>query len=237
MLVSRSLTCSIGSPSPSNPSDTGGKPPPNTTGNGNTASPTDPSKTASGNNNNKNQTTTAPTHTTFAPDSPVGGVSIIVPAATALGTPLYKIGDYVTFSWNYTSLLGTPTAVDVLASCTAARATWTLTANMSFATAVNYVWDTKVQQNDASQPLLTEQYSLIVKDSDIGMNDQPDPGYLGSYPALSFGLYARQYYVNLSDWKCPGCHASAASPAIGGQSLKFATAMCLATVLGLGWLN
>ncbi|KAJ3472098.1 hypothetical protein NLG97_g11289 [Lecanicillium saksenae] len=174
-------------------------------------------------------------HTEFAPDAPLGGVSIIEPANTALGTALYRISDYVTFSWNYTSLLGTPTAVDVLASCSAAHATWTLTANMSFATSVNYVWDTSVQANDAKKPLLTEQYSLIIKDSDISFDDRPEPGYLGTNPALTFGLYAGKPYQNLSEWKCPGCHSSAASPAIDGQALKLAATLSVATVLGFTW--
>ncbi|OAA65055.1 hypothetical protein ISF_04465 [Cordyceps fumosorosea ARSEF 2679] len=196
---------------------------------GNTAMPT---KSATG---SKSKSSSTPTHTSFAPDSPVGGVSMIVPANTALGTALYKISDYVTFSWNYTSLQGTPTAVDVLASCSTARATWTLTGNMTFATSVEYVWDTKVQANDPNQPLLTEQYSLIIKDSDISMTDTPEPGYLGVSTALSFGLYSGKAYQNWSQWTCPGCHASAASPAVHGQSIKFAATMSIATVIGFTW--
>lgn len=209
-------------PTPTNTKG-GGK----TTGNSNTATP----KPSSGGNKNS----TKPTHTEFPQDAPLGGVSMIVPANTALGTALYRISDFVTFSWNYTSLLGTPTAVDVLASCPTATSTWTLTANMTFATSVDYVWDTKEQANDPNQPLLTAEYSLIVKDSDISFDDNPDPGYLGTGSALKFGLYAGKPYQNRTVWKCPGCHASAASPALDGQSLKLAATMSVATVLSFTW--
>lgn len=206
-----------------------------TTGNLNTASATG-SKTASASGSgSKSKSSSTPTHTTFAQDAPVGGVSMIVPANTALGTALYRISDYITFSWNYTSLQGTPTAVDVLASCSTARATWTLTANMTFATSAEFVWDTQPPANDAKQPLLTAEYSLIIKDSDISFEDRPEPGYLGTNSALTFGLYAGKPYQNLSTWTCPGCHASAASPAIDGQALKFAATMSVATVLGFTW--
>ncbi|TQW00091.1 hypothetical protein V2A60_001213 [Cordyceps javanica] len=203
-----------------------------TTGNLNTAVATATSKSGSG---SKTKGTSTPTHTTFAPDSPVGGVSMIVPDNKGLGTALYRISDYVTFSWNYTSLQATPTAIDVLASCSAARATWTLTANMTFATSVEYVWNTKDQANDAKQPLLTEQYSLIVKDSAKSSDDPPEPGYLGFSSALSFGLYAGKPYQNLSTWTCPGCHANAASSLIHNQAIKFAVTMSIATVLGFTW--
>lgn len=220
------------SPAASSPSATEAKETGKTTGNLNTATPTSKSASTSG---SKSKSSSTPTHTTFAADAPAGGVSILVPANTALGTALYRISDYVTFSWNYTSLQGTPTAIDVLASCSAARATWTLTGNMSFATSVEYVWDTTKQANDANQPLLTEQYTLIIKDSDISFDDRPEPGYLGTNPALTFGLYAGKPYQNLSTWTCPGCHASAASSVMDGKAIKFAATMSIATVLGFTW--
>ncbi|KAM0666972.1 hypothetical protein ACQRIU_004827 [Beauveria bassiana] len=204
-----------------------------TTGNLNTASATG-SKTASG-SGSKSKSSSTPTHTTFAQDAPVGGVSMIVPANTALGTALYRISDYITFSWNYTSLQGTPTAVDVLASCATARATWTLTGNMTYATSAELVWDTKPPANDPKQPLLTAEYSLIIKDSDRSLDDRPEPGYLGADSALTFGLYAGKPYQNLSTWTCPGCRASSASRSIDGQGLKFAATMSVATVLGFTW--
>lgn len=123
-------------------------------------------------------TKTGKTHSTFAPDSPPGGVSMLTPAPNLQATPLYKIGDDVTWSWNYTSLQGTPTAVDVLVSCSVASNTWTLTSNMTFATSVNYVWETKEEAGSVQNPLLTEMYTLIVKDSDTQITSAPEPGYL-----------------------------------------------------------
>lgn len=172
--------------------------------------------------------TKEPTHTEFAPDAPPAGVSMIEPATTAGAVALYKISDYITFSWNYTSMLGTPTAVDVLASCSKAQQTWTLTANMTFETSVNYVWDTKEQADSVESPLLTEQYTLIIKDSEAEITSPPEPGYLNVYSGFQFGLYAGQPYTPLADWTCAGC--SAAPAMLGDGALQLAVTMSLITL-------
>lgn len=169
------------------------------------------------------------THTEFAPDAPAAGVSMISPAPTAAGTALYKIGDYVTFSWNYTSMLGTPTAIDVLASCSKAHQTWTLTNNMTFETSVEYVWDTSKEADSVESPLLTEEYTLIIKDSEADITDRPEPGYLAAYNRFTFGLYAAQPYTPLSDWTCAGC--SGAPGILGHGALQLAVTMSLITLL------
>lgn len=155
------------------------------------------------------------------------------PAAAAVATPLYKIGDYVTWGWNYTSLLGTPTAIDVLASCSVARATWTLTANMTFETDVSYVWNTNDQADSAESALLSEMYTLIIKDSDASITDRPEPGYLGSYSGLTFGLYAGQPYTPFPEWKCIGCNA--ATSGFDRHAVGFALTMCMVTVFSFTW--
>ena len=177
--------------------------------------------------------TSKPTHTEFAPDSPVGGVQILTPATNAEPTVLFKIKDQVTLGWNYTSLQGTPTAIDVLISCQVASATWTLTQNMTFSTSVSYVWDTKKQSENVESPLPVEMYTLIIKDSDAAITDPPEAGYLGAYSGFKFGLYTPQPYTPYPEWICPGC--SDAPSQFGHHALGMAVAMSVVTFLSFTW--
>lgn len=185
---------------------------------------------SSGGSNTKSS---AATHTIFPPDLPPGGVSMQTPSAVAGSTQLYKIGNEVEWGWNYTSLKGTPTAVDVLISCAKASETWTLSSNMSFATSVNFTWDTTKERDDTEKPLLTELYTLIVKDSDASMSDTPEAGYLGVYSGFTFGLYAPQPYTPMADWKCIACNAAA--PSLDSQAVSLAFFMSIITFLSFTW--
>lgn len=177
--------------------------------------------------------TSKPTHTIFPPDLPAGGVEMLTPTAIAASTALYKIGNEIEWAWNYTSLRGPPNAIDVLVSCATASETWTLTSNMSFATSVNFTWDTTKERDDTEKPLLTELYTLIVKDSDAEMSDAPEAGYLGVYSGFTFGLYAPQPYTPMPDWKCVACNSAA--PGLDSQALGFAVTMSLISVLSFTW--
>lgn len=174
-----------------------------------------------------------PTHTTFDPESPPGSVVMQTPGVFAAGAALYRIGDYVTWGWNYTNLLGTPTAIDVLISCSAVSETWTLTANMTFKTSAAYTWNSSVQATDVSQPLSNNMYTLIIKDSDAGVTQIPDAGYLGTYSQYTFGLYTSQPYVDYDQWSCDACNAALAK--FDHHALGFAITMGLVTVLSFTW--
>lgn len=167
------------------------------------------------------------------PNDAAGGVSMLTPATTIAPTPLFKIGDYATLGWNYTSLQVTPDAIDVLISCSKASETWTLTGNMSFETAVNYVWNTDDQANDAEAPLLTELYTLIIKEADADITDLPSPGHLGVYSQFTFGLYYPAQYTPLGEWECTACNA--AMPGFDSRAVGFAFTMCIVTVLSFTW--
>lgn len=177
--------------------------------------------------------TGAPKQTTFPPDAPAGGVEMLTPSTVAGTTVLYKIGNEIEWAWNYTSLLGTPTAIDVLVSCATASETWTLSSNMSFATSVNFTWDTSKQENDAEQPLLTELYTLIVKDSDAEISEAAQPGYLGAYSGFTFGLYAPQPYTPMANWTCLACDNAA--PSLNSQAVGLACFMSLITFFSFTW--
>lgn len=117
---------------------------------------------------------------------------MVTPNALA-GDQYYKVGDWVTFAWNYTSVSVMPTAIDVLASCTANQATYTIAVNMS-ATQTQVLWDTK-NTPDGQAPFLTEKYTLIIYDSELSATAPARAGYLGAYSGFTFGMYTPQPYV------------------------------------------
>ncbi|KAF2795276.1 hypothetical protein K505DRAFT_416571 [Melanomma pulvis-pyrius CBS 109.77] len=152
-------------------------------------------------------TRTKKTQTTFAADLPAGGISMITPAAIA-GPQYYKVGDWVTLAWNYTSLSITPSAIDIMATCTANQATYTLAVNQTVEkTGGAILWDTGAYQSSASIPLLTETYTLMIYDSESSPSAAPKPGYLGLANGFIFGMYTPQPYVPWSEFKCANCNS------------------------------
>ncbi|KAF2712294.1 hypothetical protein K504DRAFT_464379 [Pleomassaria siparia CBS 279.74] len=155
--------------------------------------------------------TTKKTQTTFAADLPAGGISMITPAAIA-GAQYYKVGDWVTLAWNYTSLSITPSNIDIMATCTANQATYTLAVNQTVGKgAATILWDTKGYQETASVPLLTETYTLMVYDSASSPSAAAKPGYLGLANSFTFGMYIPQEAVAWQDFKCANCNAAGSS--------------------------
>ncbi|KIH93690.1 hypothetical protein SPBR_04360 [Sporothrix brasiliensis 5110] len=186
-----------------------------------------------GNTATLNKTVEA-TRTTFNPVDPAGGVVMVTPATTA-NFQLYKIGDFVTWAWNYTGLQATPTAIDVLASCSFATRTFTLTQNMTFQTLGSYTWDTGAyQSSNVASPLLTEQYTLIIYDAESSVSATAEAGYLDTYDGFTFGMYAPQSYTPLSEgWMCATC--SGALSDTERRALGFALTMSIITVVSFTW--
>ncbi|KAI0104184.1 hypothetical protein GGR51DRAFT_234658 [Nemania sp. FL0031] len=175
-------------------------------------------------------------HTSFNALDPAGGVAMISPPTTS-AMPLYRIDntDPITWKWNYTSLQGTPSAIDVLISCSKATATWTLTQNMTFAPTATFTWDSnKYQQEQIGNQLPVEQYTLLIFDADGSPTDTAEPGYLAPYAGFQFGLYTSKPYSNLNEWKCVTCSAAPGGP-LDRQALGFAVTMTMFTVLSFTW--
>ncbi|KAI0199698.1 hypothetical protein F4808DRAFT_205396 [Astrocystis sublimbata] len=184
----------------------------------------------------KTTKTSEPKHKTFNPLDPAGGVNMIDPPTTA-GLTLYRIDntDPITWKWNYTSLQGKPSAVDVLISCSKATATWTLTQNMTFAPTATFTWDSnKFQNEQIGNQLPVEKYTLLIHDSEGGITDTPDPGYLAPFAGFQFGLYTAKPYENLNKWNCITCSGAAGGP-LDGQVLAFAFSMTLVTMFSFTW--
>jgi hypothetical protein len=159
---------------------------------------------------------------------------------TTLTSALYKIGDYVTFSWNYTDLEITPTAVDVVISASTSSlgaSTWTLTSNMSFATDAAFTWDTESYQSKAQanqKPLIVEMYTLYIYDAESSVTATAGPGSLTANAALTFGLYTGQAYTPLaSGWVCGTC--SAALSDNERRAIGFAITMAGISVATFTW--
>ena len=155
------------------------------------------SKTASatGKQSGSTHTTGKPTVTAVDPRLPAGGIQMMSPAATDPAT-YYKVGDQVTFGWNYTSLVVSPTAVDILVKCSANSATYTLSSNSSVKETGSVVWDTALDRN-GQDPLLTAKYTLVIHDSDQDVTAVPSAGHLGAYSQFTFGMYLKQEYTPL----------------------------------------
>lgn len=161
---------------------------------------------------------------------PAGGISLVTPNALA-GSQFYKVGDFVTFAWNYTSLSQTPSAIDILATCTANQATYTIAVNQS-ASETQVVWDTK-NTPDGQKPFLTEKYTLLIYDAESSVSAAPRAGYLGVFNSFQFGMYTPQAYVPFNEFTCANCNPNGALSQFEKMTLK---ALLLTTGTTIGSL-
>jgi len=159
----------------------------------------------------------------------------MIEPALISGAQYYKIGDFVTFAWNYTSLLATPTAINVMATCTVNQQLYTLAANQTIGNATGAVtWDTGAYQSTAlSDPLLTETYTLIIYDADSSISATAQAGYLAVYDQYTFGMYTPQAYTPLGEFQCATC--SGALSDMERRALGMVLGMSLITVLSFTW--
>lgn len=177
---------------------------------------------------------TATSHTTYNAQDPAGSITMISPATTAAATELYRIGEFVTWQWNYTGLSATPTALDIMVSCSAATETWTLTKNMSFQSVGSYTWDTgSYQQTAIASPLLVDMYTLVIVDAESSISATAEAGYLAAYTGFQFGLYTGRPYTPLSEWVCATC--SGAMSDMERRVVGVAVITSIVTVLSFTW--
>lgn len=151
------------------------------------------------------------------------------------GEQFYKVGDFVTFAWNYTSLLATPTAVNVMATGALSNQLYTIAANQTITNSTQAVtWDTGSYQATAVQdPLLTQTYTLLIYDADSSIGAQAQAGYLAVYNQYTFGMYTPQPYTPLNEFKCATC--SGALSDLERKALGFVVGMSVVTVLSFTW--
>ncbi|KAE8371935.1 hypothetical protein BDV26DRAFT_275118 [Aspergillus bertholletiae] len=176
------------------------------------------------------KTGTDASSTSIDPRDPAGGISMFTSAGA---TTYYKIGEFVTFQWKYTSLQVTPSAVNVVASCSKNSETYTIASNMSVSETGKVVWDTKKYQSNATVPLLTATYTLFVYDTNSTLGDTASPGHLGSQIGYNFGMYTPQSYTPLDHYICATCNSALTSTE--RNAIKFAVGMAAITVASFTW--
>lgn len=158
---------------------------------------------------------------------------MLIPAATT--TTYFKIGDYITFAWNYTSLLTTPTAVNIMATCTMNHVLYPIAMNQTVSASTQAVtWDTgKYQATAVGNPLLTETYTLVIYDAHSSISATSQPGYLAPFKQYAFAMYVPQPYVPLSEWTCATC--SGALSDMERRALGLMFGMSVVTVMSFTW--
>jgi len=137
-------------------------------------------------------------------------ISITQPPQTA--TSYFKIaqGDQITFAWNVSYLLVTPTHLTVSAVCDNGN-TYPVgpTNGIIDGTATSVVWDLfSYQQANPNTPLAQATYTLHIW-GDQGPGVRLEPGHLQENDQLQFALYSPQAYMPLASWTCPGCNVNA----------------------------
>lgn len=197
-----------------------------------TGTMTSAASTATGKGDSSKSNSTSST-VSIDDNAAAGGLEILVPDTTS-GSYFYKISDYVTFAWNYTSLSITPTAVNVYVTCTSNSEMYTITKNMSTdANATQAVtWDTNNYPEETDSPLLTAIYTMYIFDADSSISAEASAGHL-SAASYVFGMYTKSPYTPYSEWTCGSC--SAALSPDEKRYLKFMLAMVGVTVVSFTW--
>ena len=139
--------------------------------------------------------------------APAGGITITMPPVAS--TSYYKLApsEYITFGWNFTDVIVTPTALTV-AAVGANGDTYYVgpTDGVIPGTAQSVVWYPYAYQNsNPSIPLVQASYTLHVWASG-GPSATPDPGYLSPNSELVFAIYTPQAYTPLNSGKPAPTH-------------------------------
>ncbi len=139
--------------------------------------------------------------------APAGGLTITQPPQTA--TSYYKIAaaNTITFAWNFTDVLATPTSLTVSAVGDNGN-TYPVgpTDGIIPVTATSVLWDLGAYQSaHPNLPLAEATYVLHIWD-DRGSGAAREPGFLSENSALKFAMYSPQPYTPL-EGMCLPCSA------------------------------
>jgi len=177
-------------------------------------------------------TSTKRTRTAKVPaNSPPGGVNLISPAITD-GFQVYPIGTKITWSYNYTSLIVSPTAINVEAYCERIQEYYTIAQNYSVAERT-VVWDTNEYQSTANQAIAQATYTLFMYDSSKSRTDSPEPGKLYVYNSFQFGMYTPRGRIDWNEYKCDVC--SDASSLLQSHSVRVLLGTSFLFAISFAW--
>ncbi|KAI6003112.1 hypothetical protein EDD15DRAFT_2360992 [Pisolithus albus] len=144
---------------------------------------------------------------TIPQSAPAGILTVTQPPQQS--TSYFKIApsQYITFGWNFSYIIATPTHLTVSAVCENGN-TYPVgpTDGIIPGTATSVVWDAySYQTSHPNLPLAQAQYNLRIW-GDQGPDAPRAPGYLTPNSGLTFALYTPQPYTPISSgWQCPGC--------------------------------
>ncbi|KAK2831955.1 hypothetical protein FQN49_006998 [Arthroderma sp. PD_2] len=175
------------------------------------------------------KTTKKPKSTFVDPRKPAGGIAMVTPGVFDPSTYI-KIGDKATFAWNYTSLVITPSAIDVVAYCSKNDHYYTVASNETVEETGKVVWDTAPYET-AGVRLLVEHYTLYVHDVKRGPTDAAPAGELGNSRPYIFGVYSPRTDPNLRK----RAMGSAAISTTERQALCFMFGMIGITIASFTW--
>lgn len=166
-----------------------------------------------------------------------------------IGAQYYRVGNNITFGWNYTSLSVSPSAVDILATNTAQPGvTHTIARNQSVERTNSVIWDTNKYPKTAKVNLVTyvsaapqpsqscsltplsEKYTLIIHDAAKDVSATAQAGYLSTFNQFTFGVYNPQPYEDLNEFQCATCVKSGALRVVAPLLVAL-----LGGVGGFGW--
>ena len=157
--------------------------------------------------------------TSIANSLPAGMLSFTQPPQTAAAS-YYKIAanNPITFGWNFTYLVQTPTRLTVSAFCSSNGNTYPVgpTDGVIEGAATQVVWDAYAyEQQQGAVPLAQAEYTLFIND-ERGPNSGLHAGLLTPNSGMKFSLYRPREYVPLE---------SAYSPMISLRLLDADTAL------------
>ena len=144
--------------------------------------------------------------TSIANSLPAGMLSFTQPPQTAAAS-YYKIApsNPITFGWNFTYLIQTPTHLTVSAFCASNGNTYPVgpTDGVINGAATQVVWDAyQYEQQQGAVPLAQAEYTLYVHD-ERGPNSGIQAGLLSPNSGMKFSLYRPREYVPLESAYSP----------------------------------
>jgi len=116
----------------------------------------------------------------------------------------------MTFGWNLTSVLVTPSVLTFSAYCSSNKNTYPVGTVTVPGTATTITWEPWSYQTGAGQqtPLVQGTYTLQVNDEQ-GTTANGEAGRFNYFNGLTFAFYTTQPYTPLAQWTCAGCENGA----------------------------
>lgn len=153
---------------------------------------------------------TSASYLSIPQSAPAGLLTVTQPPQQS--TSYFKVAQnqFITFGWNFSYILATPTHLTVSAVCENGN-TYPVgpTDGIIPGTATSVVWDPYTYQTThPNLPLAQAKYTLKIW-GDGGPDAVREPGVLTPNSALQFALYTPQAYTPIgSGWSCAGCSSA-----------------------------